>query len=295
MPKKTKKKLIRNISTIIVLLIAGISYGTSQHPFQTPNKQNHPQNISSSNQNHAPTLNATEKQLVKIPFSYKKYPEYYAKADNNANLSSQELKQTNQNGGNFWVNYSPLDQYGRAGEAIGLVTYKSIYDNASRNKPRPSFPASTRPAGLYSNAKYLPSEQRWEGGKSNNTILQLDDYHGYLYNKSHSFAYSLGGDMQNHNVTVGTRGQNVGSNSTKDPGGMSYPETSVRNAIYKNHNLKVLYKAKPIYNGNELLPRGTHVQAYSVNDKGKAINLNIWVFNAQNGVNINYKTGQWQK
>ena len=74
---------------------------------------------------------------------------------------------------------------------------------------------------------------------------------------------------------------------------MAYAETIVRDAMNKDHNLKVLYKVQPLYKDNELLPRGSHVEAYSIGDSGKSVNINYWVFNAQNGVKINYMDGSW--
>ncbi|MCU1820979.1 hypothetical protein N2I11_04420 [Enterococcus faecium] len=54
-----------------------------------------------------------------------------------------------------------------------------------------------------------------------------------------------------------------------------------------------MYKVDPIYKGNELVPRGSHVKAFSVNDNGKTVNLNVYVFNNQKGININYQNGTW--
>ena len=76
---------------------------------------------------------------------------------------------------------------------------------------------------------------------------------------------------------------------------MGYIEGETREAMFKiikTH--RVFYVATPVYKDNELIPRGTHVRAYSVNDNGKTLNENIWVFNTQDGVNIDYATGQWK-
>lgn len=98
--------------------------------------------------------------------------------------------------------------------------------------------------------------------------------------------------METHNVTLGTRSQNVGSGQD---GGMGYPESEVREAVQNNKNAKIYYQARPVYKDKELVPRGTHVRAYSVNDDGKTLNLNVWVFNTQNGVKLNYENGEWQE
>ncbi|MCW0998369.1 endonuclease, partial [Streptococcus anginosus] len=74
-----------------------------------------------------------------------------------------------------------------------------------------------------------------------------------------------------------------------------YPESKVRDAVRQNKRAKIYYQADPVYKNSELVPRGTHVRAYSVNDNGKTLNMNLWVFNRQDGVKINYRTGTWNE
>lgn len=223
--------------------------------------------------------------------------ENYSYINNNkTTLSDSDEEMLSKKGKeDFWVKYNPLDKYGRGGEVTALVTYDSVNENATRNKERPSFSSSVHVAGEYKDGVYDSSNQTWRGEESNNKILQLDDYRGYVYNKSHSLAWSLGGDMETHNLTLGTRSQNVGSNRDSNGGGMGYPETQVRNAIYDNHNTKVFYQVTPVYKGKELVPRGSHVRAYSVNDAGKTVNINVWISNTQNGLDINYNDGTYKR
>ena len=60
----------------------------------------------------------------------------------------------------------------------------------------------------------------------------------------------------------------------------------------KETNNHVLYKAIPIYEGNNLLASGVHMEALSVEDKGKGIKFNVYIYNVQDGINIDYKTGE---
>ena len=92
--------------------------------------------------------------------------------------------------------------------------------------------------------------------------------------------------METHNLTLGTRAQNVGTNRDRNGGGMGYAETQIRNAIHEHPQTKVYYKVTPVYQGSELLPRGSHVRAYSVNDEGQTVNINVWVSNTQKGVKL---------
>lgn len=216
--------------------------------------------------------------------------------DNKADLNSDNRNEIEKKGSSdFWVNYSDLDKYGRGGKVTALITSESVNNHSSKSQERPSFDYNVHVAGEYKDGQYDPIKQTWKGENSNNKILQLDGYRGYIYNKSHSLAWSLGGDMETHNLTLGTRAQNVGSNKASEGGGMGYPETQVREAIYNKPETKVFYEVVPVYNNDELVPRGSHVKAYSINDNGKTINLNVWIANKQKGVDINYKDGTYKQ
>lgn len=215
---------------------------------------------------------------------------------NKTSLTEQDQQLISQKGNNeFWADYPDLDKLGRAGKVTALVTHDAVESHSSKVQKRPSFDYGVHVAGEYQDGVYDPVKQTWKGENSNNKITQLEGYRGYLYNKSHSLAWSLGGDMETHNLTLGTRAQNVGSNKDSEGGGMGYPETQIRNAIYDNPNAKVFYEITPVYNGSELVPRGSHVRAYSINDDGQTINLNVWIANKQKGVEINYKDGTHSK
>lgn len=233
------------------------------------------------------------KELLKLQFDPNKYPDNIVNIGDGKYKLTQEDNQALAEKGDqtFWVTYSELDHLGRSGNVEALITYDAVNSHSSKVVERPSFKSSVHIAGEYKDGVFDPQKGTWTGKETNNEIIQLEGYKGYLYNKSHSLAWSLGGDMEVHNLTLGTRGQNVGKNDQN--GGMAYSETIVRNAIYKNKNEKVLYKVNPIYQGDELVPRGSHVEAFSINDNGKTVNLNLWIFNNQKGIKINYQNGSW--
>ena len=54
----------------------------------------------------------------------------------------------------------------------------------------------------------------------------------------------------------------------------------------------VLYRVTPIYEKNNLLASGVTIEAKSVEDNGKGILFNVFVYNIQNGIEIDYKTGE---
>ena len=53
----------------------------------------------------------------------------------------------------------------------------------------------------------------------------------------------------------------------------------------------MLYRVTPVFKGKEKLARGVKMEAQSIEDKGKGIKFNVFVFNVQNGIVINYKDG----
>ena len=59
-----------------------------------------------------------------------------------------------------------------------------------------------------------------------------------------------------------------------------------------NENRHVLYRVTPIYEGENLLASGVQMEAFSVEDKGEEICFNVYVYNVQPGLVINYATGE---
>lgn len=247
-----------------------------------------------------------EKELASIPFDYNKYPDNYVKVGNGkVTLTAQDKTLLATKGKNrAWQSYSHLDVLGRGQKGVALVDYKTVLQHSraymkqngliygdKKIYERPSFPSYVHVSGEYKDGRFDVRKQTWKGQDTNNA--GVNGKSDWLYNKSHTIAWSLGGDMETHNVTLGTRAQNVGKNDGK--GGMGLPETAIRDAVYSKKDTKVFYEVTPIYKSNELVPRGSHVRAYSINDNGKTVNMNIWVFNAQKDITINYKDGTWQK
>ena len=60
----------------------------------------------------------------------------------------------------------------------------------------------------------------------------------------------------------------------------------------KETNHHVLYRVTPIFQGNDLVARGVQMEAYSVEDKGDGVQFNVFVYNNQPGITIDYKTGK---
>ncbi|KGL43590.1 hypothetical protein EP58_07570 [Listeria newyorkensis] len=104
---------------------------------------------------------------------------------------------------------------------------------------------------------------------------------GWLYNRSHLIGFQLTGENNNlKNLMTGTRSFNT-------PGMLTYENkiaTYLRTT--KNH---VRYQVRPVFKGSELVARGVQMQAKSIEDN--QISFNVYVFNVEGGVTINYQDG----
>lgn len=67
-------------------------------------------------------------------------------------------------------------------------------------------------------------------------------------------------------------------------------ENEVADYIEKTGN-HVLYRVTPIFEGENLLATGAQMEAKSIEDGGAGISFNIFVYNIQDGITIDYKTG----
>ncbi|MBQ0065172.1 MAG: DNA/RNA non-specific endonuclease [Firmicutes bacterium] len=106
---------------------------------------------------------------------------------------------------------------------------------------------------------------------------------GYLYNRCHLIAYCLTGENANEkNLITGTRYFNMAMRMFEDLVVAYVEETG-------NH---VLYRVTPFYKGDNLVCEGVEIEAWSVEDKGKDIKFNVFCYNVQPKVSIDYKTGE---
>ena len=105
---------------------------------------------------------------------------------------------------------------------------------------------------------------------------------GWLYNRCHLIGYQLTGQNNNlKNLMTGTRQLN-------DPDMLRY-EDQVADYIKESRNNYVRYRVTPIFRGNELLARGVEMEGQSTN--GNTIHFNVYIFNVQDGVKLNYSNG----
>lgn len=106
----------------------------------------------------------------------------------------------------------------------------------------------------------------------------------YLYNRCHLIGYQLAGENANEkNLITGTRYMNVD--------GMLLFENKVADYMEKYQNNHVLYRVTPIFENENLVASGVQIEAYSIEDNGSGVCFNVYVYNVQPGITIDYSTG----
>lgn len=134
----------------------------------------------------------------------------------------------------------------------------------------------------------MPTEERQSIGMIKTAGFQNIRYDDliedkYLYNRCHIIGFQLTGENDNiNNLITGTRYMNVD--------GMLPFENQVAEYVKRTGN-HVLYRVSPVYNGKNLLCKGLQMEAYSVEDEGKGISFNVFVYNVQPGIVIDYSNG----
>ena len=180
---------------------------------------------------------------------------YVVLADNVPGFTKEELTSKS------YETYSPLDRLGRCGVAQACV-----------------------------GTDLMPTEERGSIGSVKPTGWQTVKYDcvdgKYLYNRCHLIGYQLSGENANkENLITGTRYMNVD--------GMLPFENMVADYVKETGN-HVLYRVTPIYDGDNLVAGGVQMEALSVEDGGEGICFNVYVYNCQPGVSIDYATGESQ-
>lgn len=133
----------------------------------------------------------------------------------------------------------------------------------------------------------MPTEKRGNIGQvkpSGWHTVKYDNVDGkYLYNRCHLIGYQLTAENANEkNLITGTRYLNTE--------GMLPFENMVADYIKETDN-HVLYRVTPIFDGKNLVASGVQMEAESVEDKGDGIQFNIFCYNVQPGISIDYATG----
>lgn len=251
------KKLLKFKNSLIMMLgvllcLSGLISCSITIDLSTDNNG---QVIENSNNTNSSTSNTTTTDSSNITIN--NIPEYsgddYIILNNNVpNFSDSDLTTTS------FEEYAPLDDLGRCG-----VAYSNIGTDIMPTEKRESI-SSVKPSGWQS-VKYDIVE-----GK-------------YLYNRSHLIGYQLTAENANdRNLITGTRYFNAT---------LMLPYENMVADYIKETNNHVLYRVTPVFEGNNLVATGVQMEAKSVEDNGEGIEFNVFVYNVQPGITIDYATG----
>ena len=155
--------------------------------------------------------------------------------------------------------YSELDSLGRCGAAVSNVGYD-----------------------------LMPTEDRGSIGMIKPSGWQTIRYDGivdggYLYNRCHLIGFQLTGENANScNLITGTRYLNT-------VGMLDFENMVADYVVETNHH--VMYRVTPIFDGDDPLASGVLMEAISVEDNGKGVCFNVYCYNVQPGISIDYSTG----
>lgn len=133
----------------------------------------------------------------------------------------------------------------------------------------------------------MPTEKRGSIGSVKPTgwhTIKYDIVDGkYLYNRCHLIGYQLTGENANEkNLITCTRSMNTI--------GMLEFENKVAKYIKETNN-HVLYRVTPVFEGDNLLATGVEMETLSIEDNGEGVKFNVFVYNIEDGIIIDYKTG----
>lgn len=206
--------------------------------------------------------NNTKNENTSVVFDLSSIPEYtsnpYVEINNNIPYFTKEDYTT-----------QPFERYsdwknGRSGVAYANVCKEIM-------------PKEGEKRGEISNIKDLSG---WVQKRYDNLIKDK-----YLYNRCHLIGWQLSAENDNKkNLITGTRYLNTEC--------MLNFENIVANYIKTNNNNHVLYRVTPIFKGDNRLASGVQMEAWSVEDNGKGICFNVYCYNVQPGIVIDYATGE---
>lgn len=196
-----------------------------------------------------------------VNYDLSNIPDYDGKAYVELNGNVPEFSKSEKTYSESFEEYGKLDSLGRCTYAVSCIG-KDLMPTEKRGSI-----GSVKPSGWH--------------------ISKYDFVDGkYLYNRCHLIGYQLTAENANErNLITGTRYLNVE--------GMLPFENDVADYIEITNN-HVYYKVTPIFEGNNLVANGVQMQAYSVEDNGQGISFNVYCYNVQPGVAIDYATGDNQ-
>lgn len=264
---------------MILLMIPSVAYAGQQTEVEGKSEvissqtyQKRTKKLVSKNKKLKKSITKLQKQIASDQQFIDEHFNQTTQQADNTNLASLEYNGTqeiivNNNDPNFsqadlstvngaWQKYGDLDNLNRVTAANALLNV-SLMPSAKRE------PLHWNPTGWHN--------KRISGG--------------WLYNRSHLIGYQLTGQNNNpKNLMTGTR-------SLNSPEMLAH-EMDIAYYLKQSSSHYIRYRVTPVFRGDELLPRGVQMEAQSVGDN--AVHFNVYIFNVQDGVTLNYNDGTSQ-
>lgn len=271
------KKLVKLL--MVLLMIPSIAYAGQQTEVEGKSEvissqtyQKRTKKLVSKNKRLKKSITKLQKQIASDQQYVDEHSNQKTQQADNTNLANLDYNGTqeiivNNNDPNFsqedlstvngaWQKYGDLDNLNRVTAANALLNV-SLMPSAKRE------PLHWNPTGWHN--------KRISGG--------------WLYNRSHLIGYQLTGQNNNpKNLMTGTR-------SLNSPEMLAH-EMDIAYYLKQSSSHYIRYRVTPVFRGNELLPRGVQMEAQSVGDN--SVHFNVYIFNVQDGVTLNYSDGTSQ-
>ena len=133
----------------------------------------------------------------------------------------------------------------------------------------------------------MPAEQRGSIGHIDPSGWNQGNYEivsgNWLYNRSHLIGHQMTGYDGRDNLMTGTRQFNVE--------GMLPFENFVADVV-EDTEMQVRYRVTPLFEEDNLLSHGILMEGFSVDDNGETLTFNVFVPNQQDGIELDYETGE---
>lgn len=249
--KYSKKSYISSFAFAVVIAINAILFGGGINSGLN-SSNNNSNNSSNKIVEEAKTSETSAVDIAEVP-EYSSSPVVQVN-NNEPEFTEYEVKKATKS----YIFMSELDTLGRCGKAEA-----SLCTDTLATEKRGDI-SSVHPSGWHNEAY---------------TCVNT----GYVFNRCHLLMYAASGILDDErNLITGTRYMN-------EDGMLPYEKMLIQ--YIENTGNHVLYRVTPVYEGDNLVASGVHMEAKSIEDDGKGLKFNVYAYNVQPGVNVDYATG----